>query len=303
MRSPLIHIGYHKTATTWLQKRVFQPEHGYASIADHAEIFDTVVRPHGLVFDPDPFRDMVIDRMAQTDPALVPVVSSEILSGLPFAGGRESDTYAIRLHDAVPEALILITIRTQMRILPSVYMQYLFRGGRLDPKAFFAGETEPGYFGFDPVHFEYDRLIAHYQGLFGRERVFVLTQESLVEDVDTAMARLAGFAGASRFETLTSAARAVQSASYPEAAAPLLRRTNHLRRTVLNPVPPFGAGTGQLLYRAAGRLWRSPPLARRAKGIKPVSAVVKERFAGRFTQSNRRMAELCENWVDLSAYD
>ena len=98
----LIHIGYHKTATTWMQMRLFHPEHGYAQLADHDELFKAIVQPHSFAFDPAPFRDLITARMAETAPDLVPTLSSEILSGQPFYGGRESDLYATRLHQAFP---------------------------------------------------------------------------------------------------------------------------------------------------------------------------------------------------------
>lgn len=298
----LIHIGYHKTATTWMQMRLFHPEHGYTQLADHKDLFEGIVKPHNLAFDPAPFRDTITARMAEAAPDLVPTLSSEILSGQPFYGGRESDLYATRLHQAFPEAQILISIRAQLRILPSVYMQYLYRGGRKGPEAYFDGEAETGFFGFDPIHFEYDRLVAHYQGLFGADRVYVMTQESLVQDMQASAHQLAGFAQAGRYDGLSDAALRVQSASYPEAAAPALRRSNHLRRSVLNPVPPLPGNLGNYLYRGTGWLWRRGPLKGLGKSKRPLSALVKDRFADRFTDSNQRLAKIITHPIDLSAY-
>lgn len=50
---PLIHVGYHKTATTWMQQLLFTPDHGFRQIAGHREVFDHIVGPHGLEFDAD----------------------------------------------------------------------------------------------------------------------------------------------------------------------------------------------------------------------------------------------------------
>ena len=50
----LIHIGYHKTGTTWFQKILFRPEFGLPPIMSHEEVFATLVRPHELAFDPAP---------------------------------------------------------------------------------------------------------------------------------------------------------------------------------------------------------------------------------------------------------
>jgi len=84
MRNLVIHVGYHKTATTWLQWRVFTPEHGYHQVADHTETFAHVVRPLGFQFDASALRALLNARSAETPEGHVPIISSEILSGHPF---------------------------------------------------------------------------------------------------------------------------------------------------------------------------------------------------------------------------
>lgn len=299
----LLHVGYHKTATTWMQRSLFTPQHGYRQIADHADVFTHLVQPHGLRFDPAPLRALLGRRLAETATAEVPVISSEILSGHPFQGGHESDVYAERLHRVIPDARILISIRAQMKILPSVYMQYLLRGGTMPYDRFFEGADEIGYFGFTPQHFEYDLLVARYQALFGRENVYVQTQESLAHDMQAAARRLAGFAGNTGFAGLLPDALAVQAPSYPEYAVPVLRRINHVQRSVLVPTPVIALGTTPKgLYRAAGFLLRRPPFQALFGSRKPVSDHVRRRFAGYFDASNQRLAALVAHPLDLSAY-
>lgn len=300
---PLIHIGYHKTATTWMQAHLFQPEHGFRMLADHSEIFARVVQPHGLLFDPAQMRALIAERSTGLPEGHVPVVSSEILSGHPFYGGQMSDTYARRLHAIAPEAQILVTIRAQEKILPSVYMQYLLRGGTLPYDRFFAGTDIPGFFGFRPEHFEYHRLIALYQSLFGAENVFIQTQESLQADMDAACATLASFAGTTAYEGLSEAARNTRGASYPEYAVPVLRRVNHLRRSPVNPYPALPLDpTPDTLFRAIGYVLRRSPFSTLFKGKRPVSGYVKQQFSGRFSASNSQLADMSAHPLDLSGY-
>ncbi len=304
----LLHVGYHKTATSWLQQRLFTPSHGYASVAGHEEVDRLVTRPHGLAWDPAPMRAHLDEAMECLEPGLIPVVSSEILSGHPFYGGHESDAYARRLHEVAPGARILIGIRAQARILPSVYMQYLLRGGTMTPEQFFEGRTDLGYAAFSADHFEYDRLVAHYQRLFGRSRVMVLQQEALMRDMDGAMARLAAFAGAARYRGLSRAARTPYAPSYPEYAAPVLRRLNHVQSSTLNPRPIVALGhTPEGLYRVAGFALRRPPLAPLLKGRRPVSDHVERAFSGRFAESNRRLEAIARDPpsgpLDMTGYD
>lgn len=300
----LFHVGYHKTATTWMQKRLFTERNGFLQIAGHGEVFRLIVRPHGLHFDPAPMRDLLAERCAGLESGLAPVVSSEILSGHPFYAGQDSDVHAARIKAIAPDARILISIRNQMRILPSIYMQYLLRGGTMSPEAFFAGTDEPGYFGFDPLHFEYDRLVAHYQGLFGAENVLVVTQEALKADMDAVARQIARFAGNERLERLAEADRSVQSPSYPEYAVPMLRRINHIQCSTLNPAPIVSLGrTPYGLYKVAGYLLRLRATERALAHRRPVSEPVRTRFAGRYAPSNRRLEALVAHGIDLSGYD
>ena len=300
----LLHVGYHKTATSWMQQRLFTPEHGYRQIADHADMFRHIVQPHGFRFDPSALKAVLAERLIGVEQGEVPVISSEILSGHPFHGGHESDVYAERLHKIAPNARILISIRSQMRILPSVYMQYLLRGGTMPYDQFFRGTEAIGYFGFTPQHFEYDRLVACYQRLFGAENVYVLTQESLQSDMDAAAAGLADFAGNCRFYGLKAAARNVYAASYPEYAAAVLRRINHVQVSDLNPAPILRLGqTPKGLYRIAGYLLRRPPFTTLFGAKKPVSDHVQRQFSGSFAASNARLAKITHNALDLTGYD
>lgn len=299
----LFHIGYHKTATSWMQTLLFKPEHGYRQIADHGEVFRHIVQPHGLRFDPAGMQALIAQRRADMTGDEVPVISSEILSGHPFQGGHENDAYAARLARIAPGARILISIRTQLKIMPSVYMQYVLRGGTMPWKTFFEGTNEPGYFAFTPEHFEYDLLVAEYQRLFGAKNVYVLPQEDLISDMEKAAAALAAFSGNTAFTALSEEARVVRGASYPEYSAPVLRRINHIQASTLNPTPIIKLGTTPYsLYKLAGFALKHPPLSRLLAGRKPVSDYVRTRFAGHFTQSNARLSALVQHPADLSAY-
>lgn len=298
-----IHIGYHKTATTWMQRLLFVPGHGYYPLASHDQIFDHITRPHGLRFDPSPMRQLILAGLEKMPGTGVPVLSSELLCGNPFFGGRESEVYAERLKAIAPDARILISVRAQLQTLPSIYMQYLSRGGTMSCKQFFEARPWRGYFTFDSDHFEYDRLVAHYQTLFGLENVHVLTQESIKVDMATAARRLAEFCGNVDFHGLAPEAHQIRMASYPEHAAPFLRRANHVQRSIFCPNPIFSLGeTPGGLYRALGYVLKAPIIAQRLKNYQPISSYVRQYFAGRYTDSNARLAVLTGGTLDLSKY-
>lgn len=140
MKRLLLHVGYHKTATSWMQNCLFVPEHGYRQVARHAEVWEHVVGKHGLLFDAEEMRGAIDRGMALRQGQEIPVVSSEILSGHPFFGGIGSDVFALRLKEIAPDARILISVRHQYSALVSVYLQYLLRGGTMTPEQFFSGD-------------------------------------------------------------------------------------------------------------------------------------------------------------------
>jgi hypothetical protein len=300
----LIHIGYHKTATTWLQSQFFRDHHGFKKILDHQEVFDLITRPHGLAFDPAYVRKELARRIAEIADDMVPVISSEILSGNPFFGGRESDVFADRLARIWPEARILITIRSQLRILPSVYMQYLQRGGTLHHSRFFTEEGELGYTWFSPIHFEYDRLFSKYQDLFGKKFVYVMQQELLAKNPEQACSDFARFSQAKKYDGLIKDSTKTRGASYPEYSAWALRRVNQLQGSVLNRQPIVKLGTNpDGLYRATGHVFSRPILKKMYADRRPVSLWVRKAFAGKFAESNRKLAETSCNDLDLSDYE
>jgi hypothetical protein len=295
--SILFHVGYHKTGTTWMQRRLFQPAHGYDPLMDHDGVFATITRPHRLAFDPAVARAALAARPAGA--GLVPVVSSEILSGHPFWGGRDSADFAERIARIAPDARILITIRAQIPAIASVYMQYVRRAGLKDPESFFRGPGILGFDGFDPVHFEYHRLAGHYRSLFGADRVLVLTQERLAADPAGFVARLAAFAGAPE-APIPSTAR--EGVSESEAAVWLLRRINRLRRDGAGQDPVADLGrVGLQAYRVAGWFYRRPFMKRLAAG-RPVTATARRLFAGRFGPSNRALLDMMPG-LDLPGYE
>ena len=305
MAKPLLfHVGYHKTGTTWLQRRLFTERYGYRQLADHDEIFRTLVQPHGLWFDPQDMRRLVDRRMVDVAEDIVPVVSSEIMVGNPFHGGWGSDIFARRIREIAPEARILFTIRSQLKILPSLYMQYLSRGGTMSCEHFFSGIEVPGYYAFDAKHFHYHRLVALYQELFGAENVLVVTQEQLQDDVDGFVRGIAGFSGNEHSQVLQARDMGKQSPSYPEYAAPVLRRVNHIQRNIFNPQPVLPIGTGTRgPYKVMGYVLKTAPFRSVLGDRKRVTDYVKTRFAGSFADSNRRLAEIVRHPLDLSRYE
>ena len=174
---PLVHVGYHKAASTWLQESVFCASDGaFAPIADIAASIDLLVRPHALEWSAEPVRTRLDGARAGAGAgARIPVLSNEEFSGNPHAGGFGSVEIAHRLAEVLPDARILVVVRRQPDAIVSTYKQFIRRGGTLSPRQYFDPDISHFRFRrFRPGHWEYDRLVSLYQRLFGEARVRVL---------------------------------------------------------------------------------------------------------------------------------
>jgi hypothetical protein len=193
---PIVHIGYHKTATTWFQREV------YPRAVSHRWIPRDVVRkalldPVGLNFDVDEARRQLSDSNDQR-PA---VICEENLSGYIHNGGLHglmAPEVARRIKLLYPDARIVILIRAQPAMIAATYIQYVRGGGTFGPRRYLLpgryllGAPRHAYKSprFEFEHFEYDRLIAFYDELFGRENVIVLPHEELRRDEHTFLSRM-----------------------------------------------------------------------------------------------------------------
>ena len=188
MSTPIVHIGFHKTATSWFQTRV------YPKVTSHRIVDRDLIR--SLFVDGDAFRfdAMRARRLLQVDdePA-PPLLCEEELSGILHIG--TASTYiakevANRLYATLPEAKIVIFVRAQVEAASSWYIQYLREGGTASVRRYLFPDEYvfPGRLmqfktaRFDFSQLEYRGLIETYDRLFGPENVLVLPYEDVVRN-------------------------------------------------------------------------------------------------------------------------
>jgi Sulfotransferase family len=264
---PLVHIGYHKTGTNWLQEELFgDPRTGYRWLGKQplTHPVHTLVRARPFDFDPAAVRSEFEPMLAEAErDGLLPVVSFPRLSGHPYSGGYDSRQIADRIAQVFPEGRILVVIREQRSMIVSTYKQYVNAGGEAKLGHFLqpSKQREWRVPGFDYGHFAYDGLIGHYRSLYGADTVLVLPYEQFVADGPGFVEAIARFAGreipADAIARLPFDVRSnkAQSALAIEVARPLNR---FRRRSDLNPEPLFES---RLLSKAGTRIRRADLLA------------------------------------------
>lgn len=196
MKEVLIHIGYHKTGTTWLQNEIFTSESDYfIPVSNNKRGQSTLARD--FIFSTEEYllnsfddNELVIkhnlNSIIQTsseDNGRIPVISYERLSGSPHSSGFDSSIIARRIKNAFPNAKILIVIREQDSWMLSNYFQYLSEGGTHGINKYLNTKYDGKRPGFSPGHIEYHFLIEDYQEKFGKENVLVLPYELLETNI------------------------------------------------------------------------------------------------------------------------
>jgi hypothetical protein len=306
--SVLIHIGYHKTGTNWLQRRFFSdPATGYRWLGKRPGNHPVrrFVRDRPLEFDRVSVRAALDPMVAEAEEAgLLPVLSLERLSGSALSGGYDSVRIADRLHQVFPEGRILVVVREQRSMVVSTYKGYVQQGGAAPLEHFLEGRRTATFRvpAFDPAYLEYDRLIAYYRGVFGAENVLALAFDQFVEDGRGFVERIASFAGrAVPGEVLDALPYGHRENVRATSALTLsvVRRLNQLAPpTDVNPAPLVES---RAAARLADRLVRRDPLGRHSAGADERLRRAVDEWAGeRFAAGNARLASLLG--VDLTRY-
>lgn len=306
MRKPLIHIGYHKAASSWLQLYLFRRrDRGFAPLVPDDELGSkraTKYLARYFTHDEEgkmlsPFRsrsDEVRDQLARLKPPerCVPVMSAEGLSGNPHSGGFSAKAIADRLADSFPDARIFIVIREQVTMILSVYFQYLKKGGTSSLESYLSQEFDGRLPGFAPGHFEYHRLIEYYHGLFGRENVLVLPFEFFRDDGPGFVARLADFAEAEVSGDLEY--DMVANPGRPRLVEYRTRFLNSLtHRTSLNSYSSWAnAGAMKPTQLLRDTLAKTLPAAAEHRFVVRIRDEIKATTNRRYCESNARTAEL-----------
>lgn len=187
--SVLIHVGFHKTATSFLQTEFFsQTQLGFSQ---YPRLYCTKLVHEDLV-NLGPFDELsseTIKKLRQfarnaAEKGLLPVISHERLSGYPASGGFDSKQILDQIKEIFPNASILIIIREQISLIKSVYGQIITDGGGYSLRDFLHS-LEPKIMRipqFRLSFYEFDKYINYCQTLFGKNNVLALPYELLLEN-------------------------------------------------------------------------------------------------------------------------
>lgn len=182
MLIPIFHIGYPKTATSWLQSSLFPivKNAHYIPRGDTARAF---VQCSHWEFDPERIRNKFMNLSnKQLIFSLEGFLGTTHNYGL---GGYMTVEHANRIKKTFPEAKIVLFIRRQTDIISSSYAQYIKGGGTHGIRKFLYHQSLKNLGGltlFSWQYYEYHYIIRLYQDLFGEKNVFIFLFEDFVRN-------------------------------------------------------------------------------------------------------------------------
>ncbi|MEX5730260.1 hypothetical protein Ga0609869_003613 [Rhodovulum iodosum] len=292
-RPLVIHVGLHKTGTTWLQGQLSGPRYqrDLAFCGDIGFIYRQFLVPDEQEFSPDRTRAAFCDWWApKIEGRQAILVSGENLGGRPFHARHMREVTAARIAKTFPEAHILITLREQAAIIYSMYGQYLRFGYTSSLSEFL--QRPPPDSSFQPVlnraFYDYARLLNLYEEVFPRERVMVAPSEWFFADPDAFTERLNARLGTSLPPLRKQARDSVANPAWSDLAYGALRHLNRFNSQDSRWQRPGGRLGANAM---AARIDRLTPavLKRRMRAAR--MDMIRREIGDEYAASNRELAQ------------
>ncbi|MEP1032779.1 hypothetical protein [Ekhidna sp.] len=235
MPDRIVHIGFPKTATTFLQWEVFPylKEVNYVDYNACRDIFPQIVFTDRLDHD----LKVLSNKMDKYEKkGATNFYSFELLAGSPFSPkGMNRSLIAESLKD-VGFSRVIITVRDQAKAIDSYYRQYIVQGGTLRFRKWLDINDKRGWLQkhFSLSYLKYDLLVAHYQSLFGKENVLVVDSENFRKEKDQTIDDVCGFLGASGLDTPSIRSTTVNN-SLTNLSTSILRVCNYFTYNGIRP--------------------------------------------------------------------
>lgn len=298
----LLHVGYHKSASTYLQKLFSCMPVNYLFVSGkNRSLLDYV--EYSRSFNPSFFRSWVRSELEKEEHTLT-VLSHEELSGHPH-GYKEPDPFrtALNLKAAYPSAKILFIIRNQYDYILSLYTyRVAIKGSETrNLERFIKEEGESGLF----LKLEYDKLIRFYTDLFSEDSVLVLPFEMLKKESDLFHNKLFSFIGCNPIDFKINK---INESTKIESVIFFWRILNfpfsYLRKMlgVINVTPYFDMRFRYIYYGIKKRLTAhiNNILKNKKKIFIGDHIIIKKQMEKRYKESNLRLYEL--TGVDIKKY-
>lgn len=179
----ILHIGYHKTATSFFQRSY------YPAVKNYLYVNRFWVQKH--ILNPSPFsydsRNVIQELNGKSDKEADRIIlcEEEMLGHIHNGGfnGCGTKVIAERLKETFPDAKVVVFLRNQIDIIGSAYRQYVRQGGNYSVNRYLYHPDNNNFitplFSFE--HFDYSGVLRFYKRLFG-DNLHVYLYEDFAKD-------------------------------------------------------------------------------------------------------------------------
>jgi hypothetical protein len=311
LQYPLIHIGFPRSASTWLQTCLFQPEQGFPQIMDPVSAHMNFIESPVFTFRPEKVEKWMAEKIGASGPkwpkGATPVITQEGLAGKIFGAGYNGKEIADRIKTVLPEGKILIVIREQKAILLSLYNLYI-KWGLPHSLGQLLNPIEPRIAPqFKYVYLHYHLIVSYYQGLFGKDKVLVLPFEQFISQPDSFARSIFEFSG--NMEDYESRLNRLPFKTKVNASEPFMRLKWQRWVNYMFITSAFNY-SGLIKNRERSwlmkilnqsmRVFDHLPERVHQRAKKKAAAFIEKESRGKFADSNRALEDLIQ--MDLSPY-
>ncbi|WEG12876.1 sulfotransferase domain-containing protein [Pullulanibacillus sp. KACC 23026] len=239
MKTIYLHIGYHKTATTFLQRIIFPKlkQLNYINKTGEALKRMNQIRTKKLTKkEIESFRKF-INKKDNGKPILI---SNEGFSGNPLHSKKTKKQFEVLedLRKIFPpsefDVHIIVGIREQVSLLTSLYLQYIKMGGVLDGSSFIEHCQQIGVL----ENFNFFHTLHKIEELFGRDRMYVMVYERFRDQFRDELLQLLNYMGEKEIPVYKDEEQ-LRNKSLGQLQLTVTRRLNKLFKTSFNPQGKF----------------------------------------------------------------
>ena len=234
-----IHIGLHKTASTFMQKYFFPlyaDESGYVEVRKQTPNFlNYILYCNELEFD-FKIANTTLSRELNTINFSKQklIISDEQFCGSPWDNASYRKLYFDRLNGIFPNAIYIIVLRNQNDLIQSLYLQYIKTGGSATWKEFLSHKRHPLYFSLKS-YLNYGGYINYMISQVGRERIGCFFYEDMKKNSLAFLKQIASFIGVKTGSELNQIILSNANRSISPAWAKILLHINKFCRSERQP--------------------------------------------------------------------
>ncbi|GAA0604876.1 hypothetical protein GCM10009001_22650 [Virgibacillus siamensis] len=247
MQSLYLHIGFHKTATSFMQRSIF-PKLKQVNYIKTGQIKKELskIRYRKKLSNLETENLMYYFKSFNNGKPML--MSFEGLSGTPLSAIKRKPQLGILkdLRRIFPESEfdvhIIFGIREQVALLTSLYVQFIHMGGVIEPEDFLKDRLVRNG-AID--NFQYHQFIQEVYNLFGEDHTYIMIYEYFKENFSEEMLKILNYMGESKVPKYKNVSR---NKSYGTSQLAIAKKLNRLFKNRANPngimpyfhIPKFG---------------------------------------------------------------